>query len=92
MKRILVFSDSHGYLDHIREILKKETDALAVFEGSLKRFERGFFMNIKIADRTLSLKANFSFKEKIEIAKDQADKANRAKTDFLSSIRSELTP
>ena len=26
-------------------------------------------MNVKIADRTLSLKANYSFKEKIEIAR-----------------------
>lgn len=43
--------------------------ALLQSQGFIFYFERGFFMNIKIADRTLSLKANFSFKEKIEIAR-----------------------
>lgn len=33
MKRILVFSDSHGYLDHMREILKNETPDMVVHLG-----------------------------------------------------------
>ncbi len=37
MKRILVFSDSHGYLDHIREILKKEKPDMIIHLGDCVR-------------------------------------------------------
>ena len=37
MKRILVFSDSHGYLDHIREILKKEQPDMIIHLGDCVR-------------------------------------------------------
>ena len=33
MKRILVFSDSHGYLEHIRKVLQTEAPDLVIFLG-----------------------------------------------------------
>ena len=33
MKRILVFSDSHGYLDHMRAVLSKETPDMVIHLG-----------------------------------------------------------
>lgn len=37
MKRILVFSDSHGFLDNIRDVLKKEEPDLVVHLGDYVR-------------------------------------------------------
>ena len=37
MKRILVISDSHGYLNHIREILKKENPDMIIHLGDCVR-------------------------------------------------------
>lgn len=37
MKRILVFSDSHGYLDNMRDVLNKETPDLVVHLGDYVR-------------------------------------------------------
>lgn len=37
MKRILVFSDSHGYLDHMRAVLKQEKPDLVIHLGDCLR-------------------------------------------------------